>query len=119
MVSDLDEPDPLPLAEDAAAPPECVLASPDLGAELEVVEPELLGELSPQRRLDVFALVDAAAGCGPPHLAVVVAELDEQRSPLLVDDERPRRDSVDGLEPGPERREPAQALVVRNGGVRR
>ena len=119
MPGDLDEPDPLTLAEDGASPPERVLAGPDLGPKLEVVEPELLAELSPQSRLHVLAVVDSPAWSGPPDLAGVVAELNEQGAPLLVEDESPSSESFDGLEPGFERREPAQALDIRNGGVRR
>ena len=55
---------------------------PELGAECEIVQPELLGELSTERRLDILAVVDAAYGRRPPHLTLVVAELDEQCAAL-------------------------------------
>ena len=48
----------------------------------------------------------------------VVAELDEQCAAFLVEHERADRDPFDGLEPVPERAEPAQPLGVRNCGVR-
>ena len=110
MSCDLDEPDPFTLAEDRAAPGEGVLARPDLGAEVEVVQPELFGELPAQGCLEVFALVDAAAGRGPPDLAFVVAELDEERALVLVEDERADRAPVDGLERVGEGAEPVEPL---------
>ena len=115
----LDEPHPLALAVNAAAPGECVLSRPDLGPELEVVEAELLGQLSPECRLDVFTLVDTATGGRPPHLAVLVAELDEQGLVILVEDECPDGGAVDGLEPGPELGEPAEPVGIRDGSVGR
>ena len=78
VVGDLDEPDPLPGAEDLASPGEGVLARPDLGPELEVVQAELLGELAPEGRFDDLTLVDPSAGRGPPDLAAIVAKLDEE-----------------------------------------
>ena len=118
MVPHTNEPDPFVLAEHAAVPGERVLAGPDLGAELEVVEPDLLGELAAKRLLDLLVLVDAAAGRRPPHLAGRVAELDEESSSVLVEDERARRLPVDGVEPPLERAEPLEPLGVGNGGVR-
>src|SRR5262245_49401547 len=74
--------------------------------------------LSSQGGLEVFALVDATSGRGPPDLAVVVAELDEQRALILVEDECADRGSVDRLEPVLERAEPLESLGVGNRGVR-
>ena len=54
-----------------------MLARPDLGAELEVVEAQLFGELTPQTRFGVLRFVDAASGRRPPDLPVGVAKLDE------------------------------------------
>ena len=115
---DFDEPDSLELAVDATAPRERVLARPDLGPKLEVVETELLGELSPERRFDVFALIDAAARSRPPRLAGVVAELDEQGPVLLVEDQCADGGSVDRFEPGVELGEPPQPVGIRDGCVR-
>ena len=95
-----------------------MLARPELGAEVEAVQPELFGELPAERGLDVFALVDAAAGRGPPDLALVVAELDEERAPVFVEDERADSAPVDGLEPVGEGAEPAQPLGIGDGCVR-
>src|SRR5439155_18215287 len=107
------------LSEHAAVPGKGVLAGPYLGPELEVDEPDLLCQLPAKPILDVFLLVDAAAGRRPPDLPGRVAKLDEQGSAPLVEDECPRREPVNGIEPCFQRAEPSQPVGVRNGGVRR
>jgi hypothetical protein len=77
VVGDAHEPDPLLLAEDAAVPSKGVLARPDLGTQLEIVEAELFGELSPERLLNVLTFVTTAARGCPPDLIARVAELDQ------------------------------------------
>jgi hypothetical protein len=95
-----------------------VLSRPELGAELELVETELLGQLAAQGLFSVLVLVDAASRRRPPNLTALIAELDEERSGLFVHDQRSRGCAICRLEPRLERAEPFEPLCVPDRRVR-
>jgi hypothetical protein len=64
---------------------ELVLAAPEQGPQLEVVEPQLLGELPPQRHLVGLARVHSAAGRRPRERREL--EVDEQDSIARIEHE--------------------------------
>ena len=84
------------------------------------VEPRLLEQLAAQRRLVALARLDAAAGRPPParprHL---VRELAEEHAVVGVEHDRADRPARLRLDPGAQLAEPAQPLLVGNGGVGR
>jgi hypothetical protein len=83
------------------------------------VEARLLDQLAPERRLVVLALLGAAADGRPPRLAGRVLEPEQEQPILRVEHERADRQPRRRLEPDAQRAEPAEALLVRNRGVRR
>src|SRR5207248_182781 len=87
---------------------ERALVRPDVRAELEVVETELLAELAPQRRLILLALLDSAARRPPPRL-------ERHRVSVLHEQDAIPRVEQDGAHGASRLRpQPAAPGVVRN-----
>src|SRR5438105_7050438 len=112
VLIDADEPDSFRRMQDAAVPGERRVPSPKLWPELRVDEADLLGELAAQRFFGSFSLGDAAARCCPPHLSIVVLELDEENAVAPVEHDCTRGGTLDRDEPLAERGEPPQACGI-------
>src|SRR5262249_46967328 len=83
-----------PLPEDAPVPGECVVARPQLGAQREVVEADLLEKLAAERLLDVFARADAPSRRRPPALTRRIDEPHEEHAVVTVEHQRANSPSV-------------------------